>query len=261
MRRRSLLAFAGGTLSVGGCLSARFRGTDGPEEPNGNDEPIDSGEESGPNEPDGPGETNESDEPNETDPSEETDGRKYEECPKEIIPYAELPTDVRAEIDAALDGEYEADRVYLGEAMDVEDSYVSFEGEYYEPTIETDADRETLTLRRIEPKALPRPRPVSVEHDLDGERTVEVVVVAEDGTVLLEESRELHPGGVEFGGIRRVGTHEFRVTVSEGGTVEREATDSVRIDESHFDVFVVVDAEGVMVTGTVAELDECRYDD
>lgn len=264
MRRRSLLAVAGSALSLSGCLSD---GSNGGEEPNGEnesdepDEPADRGESDEPNGTDESGESG-SDEPENGDESDDPNDRRYEECPKEVIPYAEFPADVQTEIDVALDGEYEADRVYLAEAMDVDESYVSVDDAYYDPTIESDGDRETLTLQRVEPKALPRPRPVSVEQTRDGERTVTIEVVAEDGTVLLEESRELHSGGdVEFGRVRRVGTHELRITISEDGTVETEATETVRIDESHFDVLVVVEPGDVFVTGTVAELGECRYEE
>lgn len=246
MRRRTLLTVAG-TMSFGGCLSG---GDEEPGDPNGED-----GDGSGMNETDEEGGSDD------TGESEEPDGRRYEECSREIIAYETFPEDVQREIDGALEGGYESERVYLKEAMDVDGSYVSVEGSFYDPTVHAEGGAKVLTLERIEPKALPRPRPVSVELALDGEREVTVEIVAEDGTVLLEESRQLHPGGdVEFGRIRRVGTHELRVTVIEDGEIETETTDTVRISESRFDVIVVVESDDVLVTGTVAELVECRFE-
>lgn len=189
------------------------------------------------------------------------EGRRYDECSREVIPYEQFPEDVQAEIDAALDGRYEADRVYLREAMDLEESYVSVDGDYYAATVAAEGEREVLELRLVEPKALPNARPVSVEHDRDGERTVTVAVVADDGTVLIDETRDLWPGGdVEFGRTSRVGTHELRIAVRNGEVLEDEATESIRIDESRFEVLVVIEADGISVTGSVADLGTCRYD-
>lgn len=237
MRRRTLLAAVGaGTLSLAGCLSNAADGDTETRTPTRTPTSTES--------------------PTPTDPG----GRRYEECSREVIPYEQFPEDVRAEIDAALDGRYEADRVYLREAMDVEESYVSVDDVYYDPAATVEDGRETLELRRVEPKALPDPRPVRVEHHRDGERTVSVEVVAEDGTVLVDRTRDLWPGGdVEFGRTRRVGTHRLRVTVADGDDIEDETTDTVRIDESHFDVLVVVGEDTIELTGAVADLGVCRY--
>lgn len=235
MRRRTLLATVGtSTLSLAGCLSNAA--TDGDAET--------------------PTRT-----PTPTEPPTDPGGRRYEECSREVIPYEQFPADVRAEIDSALDGRYEADRVYLREAMDVEESYVSVDEAYYDPAVTVEDGHEALELRHVEPKALPNPRPVSVEHHRDGERTISVEVVAEDGTVLVDRTRDLWPGGdVEFGRTRRVGSHRLRVTVADGDEVEDETTDTVRIDESHFDVLVVVGEDEIELTGIVADLGVCRYD-
>lgn len=196
-----------------------------------------------------------------TTTSDDIEDRRYEECSREVIPYGQFPPDVRAEIDGALEGSYEADRVYLREAMDIDESYVSVDDEYYEPSVTVDGDREVLELRLVEPKALPSVRPVSVEHHRDGERTITVEVVAADGTVLIDETRDLWPGGeVQFGWVRRVGTHELRITVADRDEIEDEVTESTRIDESHFEVIVVVEEDQIYVTGTVADLAVCRYD-
>ena len=246
MRRRSLLTVTG-AMAFGGCLSGRD------EEPNASNEDGNGSERNATDEESGLDDTGGTDEP---------DGRRYEECSREIIAYEAFPEDVQREIDGALEGSYESERVYLTETMDVDQSYVSVERVYYDPTVQTDGGAEVLTLERIEPQALPRPRPVSVENTRDSERTVALEIVAEDGETLLEERRGLHPGGdVEFSRIRRVGAHELRVTVLDDGAVETEATDAVRIGESRFDVIVVVEFDDVLVAGTVAELVECRFEE
>jgi len=192
----------------------------------------------------------------------ESAGRRYGECPREVIPYDQFPADIRAEIDAALDGRHEADRVFLRDAMDLAESYVSVGGEYYEAAVTREDGREVLTLRHVAPKRLPRTRPVRVTHRLEGQRTITLELVADDGTTLIERTREQRPGAeVEFGHTARVGTHEVRVTVADGGTVEAELTGTLSVTESRFSALVVVDGEGVTVTGAVAELGICQYDE
>ncbi|MGM0605523.1 MAG: hypothetical protein ACQETB_07605 [Halobacteriota archaeon] len=192
---------------------------------------------------------------------EEPTDRPYEECTREVIPYDQFPADVQTEIDAALEGRYEADRVYLRDAMAIDRSYVSIGDTYYDPTVTVEDYREVLTLEVVEPKSLPRARSVSVTHDREGERTIRVEIIADDGTTLLEETRDLWAGGdIEYGRIARVGSHELRVTIEHDGEIEDEITRQVRIDESHFDVIVVVESDDVYVTGAVAELVVCRYD-
>jgi hypothetical protein len=190
-----------------------------------------------------------------------TDGRRYEACPREVVPADMLPAAVRAEVDAALEGRYEGDRVSLRETMHVESSYVSVDDRYYDPAVAVEGDQEVLTLERVQPKALPDPRPVSVEHGFEGERTVTVELVAADGTTLVDETLDRWPGGeTKFGETARVGTHEARVTVADGDAVELEAAADVRVDESHFDARLAVDPDGVEATAAVAELVPCQYD-
>jgi hypothetical protein len=145
--------------------------------------------------------------------------------------------------------------------MTLDESYVSVDDEYYEPTVTAEGDREVLELGLVEPKALPNARPVSVEHGPDGERTITVELADDDGTILIDETWDLWPGGdVEFGRASRVGTHELQITVNDGEEIEDEATESVRIDESRFEVLVVVEADEIFVTGSVADLGNYRYD-
>ena len=188
--------------------------------------------------------------------------RRYAECGREVIPADMFPEPIQAEIDAALDGSYEAERVFLGEAMDVDESYVSVDGTYYEPSITDAGDGERLELAAVEPKALPQPRSVSVENRRDGERTITLSLSAEDGTMLVEETRSLHPGGdVEFGELRRVGTHELRVTVDAETDAPTELTEPITVHESLFGVRVVVETDEIYLTETVADLAVCQFTD
>ncbi len=228
MRRRTFVtvaALAGTALS--GCLSRS---------PGGAESPESDGSETGGNE------------------------RRYEACPREVIPYEEFPEDVQREIDAALEGEYVADRIFLREAMETGESYVSLDGEYYDPTVSESEGSEALTLEAVEPKALPEPRSISVEHAGEGKRTITVEVLDDDGTMLIERTRTIEPGEtIEFGETDRVGTHELRVTVSEDDRIEAEKTDSMRVGESYFRTVVVLESHNIIVTGDVAEITPCQY--
>lgn len=121
-------------------------------------------------------------------------------------------------------------------------------------------DQEVLTLELIEPKVFPDARPVRVELDGDGRRTVSVELLVEDGTVLVDESRQIQAGSeVTFGRTDRVGTHDLRVTVSDDDT-ENEFTKQVTINESRFSVIIHVELDGITVAGAVAELGICQFD-
>lgn len=126
---------------------------------------------------------------------------------------------------------------------------------------DTDPGDELLTLEPVEPKRLPQARSVSVEHALDGERTVSLGIVAEDGTVLIDETRSLRPSTtVEFGETARVGTHEIRIGIEDSEAIETGLTGALRIDESHFDRIIVVEPDGLFVTGGVADLVRCQFE-
>lgn len=228
MRRRTLLAtVAAVTLPVAGCLSEGSDG-DGPDT-------------SGPTDTPDAGGSNADDDP------------RYEECSRGVIPYGQFPPELRDGIDAALEGGHTADRIHLGDATDVDRGDT-----YCDPSIGADSDRETLRLRVIEPKSLPRPRPVTVENGRDGDRTVTVEVTAADGDELLAETRTLQGGDdADFGRLTRVGVHDLHVGVDGGESVE---TGTVGITEPRFDVLVVVGSGELHVTGTVAESVPCRFE-
>lgn len=250
MRRRSVLLGLCGVVSIAGCLT-RSGGDEAQatESPEGRRDGTASTE--SPDRRDG----------NPTATSTDSAGRRFTECPRDVIPYDQFPPALRAEIDAARDGRYEASRIYLREAMDVTESYVSIDDTYYDPAVTTDGATKVLTLRRVDPKALPSARPVSVEHHLDGERIITVEVVADDGTVLLDTTLDLWPGGaVEFGRTARVGTHDFRITVANGDEVETNVTKSVRVCESLASVLFVVDSDGVRAVQGTIDPPACHYD-
>ena len=177
MRRRTLVAAVGsGAIALSGCLFDDSGGDTGTEtNDSGGDSETETGDSDGDTEP-----SNETGQSDGEDPPEGSTDRRYEECPREVIPYEQSPAEIQAEIDAALEGRYEDDRVFLREAMDTEASYVSVDERYYDPGVTEDGDEEVLTLELVEPKALPEARPVNVEHALDGERTIALDVVAED---------------------------------------------------------------------------------
>ncbi len=257
MRRRTLVAAVGsGAIALSGCLFDDSGGDTGTEtNDSGGDSETETGDSDGDTEP-----SNETGQSDGEDPPEGSTDRRYEECPREVITYEQFPAEIQAEIDAALEGRYEDDRVFLREAMDTEASYVSVDERYYDPGVTEDGDEEVLTLELVEPKALPEARPVNVEHALDGERTIALDVVAEDGTVLIDETRSLRSTStVEFGETARVGVHEVRVSVEDSEAIEAELTGTLRIDESRFDRIVVVEPDGLSVTGAVAELGTCRF--
>lgn len=232
MRRRALLTAVGtGALTLAGCLSAATDGGTPREEPTDRTRSGD----------DAPG---------------------YEECPREVIRYEEFPDDIQTEIDAALGGRYAADRVLLTEAMDVDAAYVAVQGEFYEPTVTVEDGREVLELQHIDPKALPESRPVTVENHRAGERTITVEVVADDGTVLLDETRDVAAGGaVEFGRLARVGTHAFRISVADGDDIEDEIVESDTLEEARFSFLVIVQPDEIVLSGAIAELVPCRFEE
>ena len=186
--------------------------------------------------------------------------RRYEPCPREVIPREQFPEPVRTELGAALGAQYVADRVYLREAMDIGASFVSIGDTYYDPTVTSDGTDEVLELWPVDPKALPDPRPLVVENRRDERVTVTATVTASDGTTLLDASLAREPSSTgELGRVVRVGTHELALTVTGPDGPETTLTGELPITESRFETIVVVD-EGISLTGTVAELGVCQYD-
>lgn len=224
MRRRALLLAAGAGLgaTVAGCL-----GDDGSGADSSDDSPP-----TGPGEPQG-----------------------YESCDREVIPYSQFPDGVQAELDAALDGEYEADYIVLRETMNIGESYIEIEGNYYDPRIASAGDQTTLTLDRVEPKAVPSTRSVFVRSDTAA--TIGLEVVADDGDVLIDTERSVDAGDdVRMGSTDRVGTHVYRLFFDG----EQRTTDTLTITESVFSYEFIVEDGELTVDSAVAGLVECEYD-
>lgn len=250
-KRRDVLAGTGVALAaaVAGCLSQDSgTGDDGADDSNDGGTRTDKPEGSDPDE-------------SATTPGPD-ESRTYEECSREVIPYDQFPAEIQAEIDAALDDAYEADHVFLQEAMDTDRSFVSVDDEYYEARVTVEDGTERLELDLVDPKVMPRPRPIDVALEYGTERTITIELVADDGTILAEGSRSLYEGSeVEFGETNRVGIHDIHVTVADGETVETETTETVTINESRFSIIVVVEEDGLTISGAVADLGVCQYDD
>ena len=190
---------------------------------------------------------------------ESIEDRRYEACPREVIPREQFPEPVRTELDAALGARYVADRAHLREAMDVDASFVSIGDTYYDPTVTPDGTDEVLELWPVKPKALPDPRPLIVENRRDEQVTVTATLTAPDGTTLLDASLAREPSSRgELGRVVRVGVHELALTVTGPDGSETRLTGELPITESRFETVVVVDEE-ISLTGTVAELGVCRY--
>lgn len=265
MKRRQLLAASGALLAAtaAGCLDggSNHPGTGlGDDEDGDDDGSIENGDI-------GPG----------------TDERLYEQCGREIVPYEDLPDPVKEEVDAALeDPPYGASRVHLGDAMDVNASYLSIEGDFYDARIEFEDGRERLDLERVEPTAYPSGRTVTITPEsLDGS-SIHVEIVAEtEGDTLVDATISGDAGPTTVGRLHRAGTHPLAVTIdpaddgdetgddgeteSGGGDDETGDTETheetVPITESRFSIEIHIDPEGVAVGGTVADLPECRWQD
>lgn len=273
MKRRALLAAVGsGWLAVSGCVADDSGSddtgtgdgatpTDATNRSRGSD--ADAGE-SAPSDESDIGETDDEPGGSGTDDADSDapgdDRRRYEECSREVVRFHNLPDELQAEVTAALDGPYAADRVFLREATDVEESYLSIDERFYRPDVADTGSADVLTLERVEPKAFPDPRPVSLQQFRDGDRTITLTAVAENGDGLLEETRTLAPEiEVEVAAIRRAGTHDLHVTVEKAGHVVEDATRSFRIDVSRRSIHVTVDEE-ISVGGGVAYVVPCEYD-
>lgn len=179
----------------------------------------------------------------------------YETCDREVIPYSQFPDGVQAELDAALDGEYEADYIVLRETMNLDDSYVEIDDDYYDPRIASSGDQTTLTLDRVEPKTLPSTRSVSVRSDTAG--TVRLELVAANGDVLVEQERSVDADDdVRMGSTARVGTHEYQLFLDG----EQLTTDTVGIGQSVFSIELILEDGEVLNNSAVAGLVECDYD-
>lgn len=111
--------------------------------------------------------------------------RKYEECPRTVVEMSELPGSARAEAMNALeDNGYESyGRLTLEEVLDVDRSYVQYDGNYYTVAVERTGNRHRVKLSESPP---PEAEPVELQNGLDEAVTIDVTVSRDDSTFLKE---------------------------------------------------------------------------
>lgn len=188
------------------------------------------------------------------------DDPPYERCQREVVHYDNLPAKPRAEVDAALNGSYESEHVYLRDAIEIDTTFVSLDDRFYRPSVTETASGSVLHLEHLTPKLLPDRRLVRLAQYRDRELTVTLRIVADDGDVLIDERYSLDAEeDVVAGTLRRAGEHDVHVTIEHEGTVVDELHGSAPINEFRLSLFVRVD-EDLSVGGTVAEVAPCDYD-
>lgn len=177
----------------------------------------------------------------------------YETCDRILVSTNELPADVRAEFDEALEtGSYDAETVYLDTAIDTERSYLRHDGDYYEATVAAMDGGEHLTLQGVETPTLPEERRVSVENRGESLRTLHVTV---DGGDLLDVTVELAEDQRErFSVTDEFGTYDLRAEVD--GVTE---TFRWRVSGTAFDAVVSYGDDGLVLTQAVADVAPCPW--
>lgn len=250
MKRRTLLAVGSATAasSLAGCLA------DGPESSTpdaggdsdgGDDTENENGTANGTGTGTNDGETDD-----------ETTDDTYEQCDRDVVWYRELPADVAAEVDAALeDGAYETDgELHYAQAIDVEAVSLEVDDTYYAAEIE---ERDGTTILRLEETT---PTKSSSEelaflNDTGDELTVSVTVTPSDSDEVLlgEDDIELDPETSAYEGPRfpvtgEYGTYDVSVETDDGRsesltwTIEYVSFNGVVVLEED-DAFVVSEAE------------------
>ena len=191
----------------------------------------------------------------EDDPGGPSDDPRYERCEREAVTYRELPEEIRAEVDAALENGYEADRIHLADAIDVADGYVIVDGTYYDASVtKTDGGRR-LALEAAETPEL-SPRSFDLENRTDGRWTGTVTVETYDGEELLEREVDVEPDeSAGIGSISRVGVHSVIADPDDG----EPAKGSLSVTITDFGGHVVISDDGIDVIQAVADLAPCPW--
>lgn len=228
MKRRTLLSCVGAGLLVG-CLE----GTPGDGTPTST--------------PDGSSEDS-------ATPTAGTPDDEYEQCDRIVVSEPMLTAELADEVRTALEeGEYVAETVKLGQAIDTEQSYVEVDDTDYDPTVESTGDGQRLTLTEVETPRLPEERSVRVSNETSTER--EVTVTVDDGDLLDETVRLGENERERFPVTDAFGTYDLRA--SSGDETESFAW---QIGESHFDAEVWYGDDGLSVTQAVADLAPCPWE-
>ncbi|MGQ3413146.1 hypothetical protein ACT4ML_12890 [Natrinema sp. LN54] len=235
MNRRSVLATAGASLGLGGCLEM--------------DRTTEPGSES----------TDDGDDATENDSPKSTTEGEFEQCHLVSIDYESLPDAIRAEVDAALeDGRYETDDLLFDDAVDPDRSFVVVDGTPYDPRVETNGETRTLELEASDTVRLPEPAVVSVTNSADRDHEVHVELTAADGERVVDETVSLEPGEErDLEATDEFGRYELTARARTG----HEATDAfdARISDSRSDGTVAVTDDGIVATQSVADMLPCPW--
>ena len=245
MKRRTVLALAGSTVSAGisGCVSDSDDGRT--DDAGTGDEDDDDTASSGAN--------------GSTVPEYADD---LEECALVRIQYDSFPSEIQAEIDTALaDGYYESDVLLFDRAVDAEDSYIVKDDTPYEPTVTRNGVTSRLELEAVDTILAPHPYAVSISNDGQKEHTLKIRIEDDTGTEKFDTSVTVGRGEHER---RETTAQEFgSYTVSvELEDEDRSETEAVRIGDAYtnpFEIWITEDVIGVIQA--VAELAPCPHEE
>ncbi|MCU4973662.1 hypothetical protein OB955_13050 [Halobacteria archaeon AArc-m2/3/4] len=259
MKRRSLLAAIGSATAasnLAGCLADDSEWT--PDAGGGDGDDDGSTEtENGP--------TNGSGSDGNGDESDDNSAdRTDEQCDRTVVWYNELPADVAAEVDAALeDGAYETDgELYYAQAIDVEAVSLEVDDTYYAAEIEEEGETTVFRLEETIPTKS-APEELAFRNATDDELTVSVTVTPADGDEVLleEESIELDPDVTAYEGPRfpvtdEYGTYDVALETADG----RSESLTWTIEYVSFDgVVVLEDDDAFVAPEAVMEVAPCPW--
>lgn len=260
MNRRALLAALGaGATVVAGCLA-----DDTDPGPSGDEtDATDSNDSSDADSEDGTDADDSSLNTDGTETENVDDSPEYEPCDRPIVWYWELPDDVAAEVDAALeDGAYETDGDLLYAQAVAADTALSIDDAYYAADIERDGKTTILRLAETTPTKR-SPEELVFRNETDEAIEVAVTVTREggdggtegdgdedrDGTVVLEEegivvdSREDHEDEHRLPVTDEYGDYEITVELANG----RRETLDWRIQYTALNAVVTVSSDEIAV--------------
>lgn len=258
MKRRVLLAAVGSATaasSLAGCLAdgSESATPDAGGDRDGDDSENENGTVNGTGTETTDGETDD-----------ETTDDTDERCDRDVVWYHELPADVAAEVDAALEnGAYETDgELRYAQAIDVEAVSLEVDDTYYAAEIEERDGTTTFRLEETTP-AKSSSEELAFLNDTGDELTVSVTVTPVDGDeVLLEEDDiELDPETTAYEGPRfpvtdEYGTYDVSVETDDG----RSESLSWTIEYVSFDgVVVLEDDDAFVVPEAVMEVAPCPW--
>ena len=267
MKRRSLLAAAGVVLTSGfaGCVSDDTVASDNGDDTNDENGTSNEADSTDTNTEDGADSDDTTD--NNDDATGGTDeplpeyADQLEECSLVRLQYSSFPTEIQAEIDAALEaGTYESEHLLLDRAVDTDQSYIIKNGTPYDPVVKSSGATKILELEAADAVHAPEPYRISIENDDDKEYTVELRVESAKGETKFDTTVTLSAG--ERMPSRETTAKEFgtyTVTVELVGE-ETKKIDQFRIGDAYMNPVEVWISDGeVGVIQVVAELAPCPH--